>query len=80
MWNDEYQANIWHAGEFVSAGTYVRVDDRSHHVVTLDQEGLLPATFDGHVAMYRALEGFGPLKGQVSEQLVTTLRRGSGNS
>ena len=54
MQRDEYQIPLWKAGEFVPAGTYVRVDDLSYKVVVLRQDGPLPATFDGHVALYRA--------------------------
>jgi hypothetical protein len=43
---------LWKAGEVVPAGTYVRVDDRSYRAVTLEREEPLPATFDGHVALY----------------------------
>lgn len=49
---EECQMPLWQAGEVVPAGTYVRVDDRSYHAVLLDQEGPLPATFDGHAALY----------------------------
>lgn len=49
---DECQMPLWKAGEIVRAGTYARVDDKSYQTITLDQEGPLPATFDGHVALY----------------------------
>jgi hypothetical protein len=49
---EECQMPLWKAGEVVPMGTYVRVDDRSYHPVKLDQDGPLPATFDGHVALY----------------------------
>ncbi len=49
---EECQMPLWRAGEVVPAGTYVRVDDRSYRAVLLDQVGPLPATFDGHVALY----------------------------
>jgi hypothetical protein len=52
---EEYQAQIWKAGEIVPAGTYVRIDQQSYRLVTLDCEGPLPATFDDHVACYRTL-------------------------
>ena len=52
---EEYQTQIWKAGEIAPAGTYVRIDQQSHRLITLDGEGPLPATFDGHVACYRAL-------------------------
>ncbi len=49
---EECQMPLWKAGEVVPAGTYVRVDNRSYRLVILDQEGPLPATFDGQVALY----------------------------
>ncbi len=49
---EECQMPLWKAGEVVPAGTYVRVDDQSYRAVILNQEGPLPATFDGHVALY----------------------------
>lgn len=48
------QVPVWKAGEIVSAGTYVRIDDESYRKVTLQQAGPLPASFDGHIACYRA--------------------------
>ena len=54
-YTEEHQARIWKAGEIVPAGTYMRIDQQSYRVITLDGEGPLPATFDGHVACYRAL-------------------------
>ena len=49
---EERQMSLWKAGEIAPAGTYVRVDDCSYRAVTLEQAGPLPATFDGHVALY----------------------------
>jgi hypothetical protein len=49
---EECQMPLWRAGEVVPAGTYVRVDDRTYRTAILDQEGPLPATFDGHIALY----------------------------
>ena len=49
---EECQQELWKAGEIVPAGVYARVDDRSYHLVTLEQEGPLPASFDGHTAWY----------------------------
>jgi hypothetical protein len=54
-YTEEFQVYIWKAGEVAPAGMYVRVDEPSYRVVILDCEGLLPATFDGHVAYYRFL-------------------------
>jgi hypothetical protein len=52
MFSEEYQMHVWKAGEIVPAGTYVRIDDRSYRTIILDSPGPLPATFDGHVALY----------------------------
>lgn len=49
---EECQQPLWKAGEVVPAGAYARVDDDSYHLVTLAQEGPLPASFDGHTAWY----------------------------
>jgi hypothetical protein len=49
---EECQQALWKAGEIVPAGAYARVDDNSYHLVTLEQEGPLPASFDGHTAWY----------------------------
>ncbi len=49
---EECQQELWKAREIVPAGAYARVDDRSYRIVVLEQEGLLPATFDGHTALY----------------------------
>lgn len=46
---------LWQAGEVVPAGLYQRVDDEAHSVVTLEQAGPLPASLDGHVALYHAV-------------------------
>ncbi len=48
----EYLPETYRAGEFAPAGTYMRVDDGSRRVVVLEQDGLLPPGFDGHVAIY----------------------------
>ncbi len=58
MQHDGCQAPVWKAGEVVPAGTYVRIDDESYRKVTLQQTGPLPASFDGHVAYYRAAARF----------------------
>jgi hypothetical protein len=49
---DECQQELWRAGNIAPAGAYARVDDKSYRVVILEQEGPLPATFDGHTALY----------------------------
>ncbi|GHO98514.1 hypothetical protein KSF_085620 [Reticulibacter mediterranei] len=55
MWLDEAKIAVWKAGEVVPAGGYVRIDTRSYRLITLEQEGPLPASFDGQVALYRAV-------------------------
>jgi hypothetical protein len=54
MQNDQDQPLLWKAGDIVPAGSYRRVDDTLHRLVVLQQKGPLPASFDGHVALYRA--------------------------
>lgn len=51
---EECGTHLYQAGERVPAGTYLRVDDGSFHRLRLSAEGPLPASFDGHVALYRA--------------------------
>jgi hypothetical protein len=50
---DECGTFLYAAGQEVRAGTYVRIDDDSGRSITLAQDGVLPPTFDGHVALYR---------------------------
>ena len=66
------QAPVWKAGEVVPAGAYVRIDDDSYRQITLDQDGPLPASFDGHVALYRAAAKVYISAAQVKRQLVVT--------
>src|SRR6185503_6393205 len=49
---EECEQEMWKAGDRVPAGAYARVDDQSYHLVVLEQEGVLPASFDGHTAWY----------------------------
>jgi hypothetical protein len=53
MWFNESEVRVWKAGEIAPARTYVRIDNRSYHPITLEQEGPLPASFDRQVALYR---------------------------
>ncbi len=46
---------LWQAGGVVPTGMYMRMDDEAHSVVTLDHAGALPASLDGHVALYHAV-------------------------
>ena len=54
---DECGTALFEAGDDVPAGVYTRVDDGSFRRVTLERAGPLPASFDGHVAEYRAAAG-----------------------
>lgn len=49
---DECQQELWKAGDIAPAGAYARFDDHSYRVVIMTQAGPLPATFDGHSALY----------------------------
>lgn len=51
---EECGTHLFQAGERVPAGAYLRVDDGSFQRVSLPATGPLPASFDGHVALYRA--------------------------
>lgn len=51
---EECGTQIYQAGERVPSGAYLRVDDGSFQRLLLSSSGVLPASFDGHVALYRA--------------------------
>ncbi|HEX9037397.1 MAG TPA: hypothetical protein VF808_10450 [Ktedonobacterales bacterium] len=51
---EECGSRIFQAGELAPAGTYVRIDDGSFLSVILAAAKPLPASFDGHRALYRA--------------------------
>lgn len=51
---EECGTRLFRAGQRVPSGTYLRVDDESFQRVQLFSSGVLPASFDGHVALYRA--------------------------
>lgn len=50
---EECGTQLFAAGERVPAGDYLRVDDGSFHHVDLSSGGVLPPSYDGHVALYR---------------------------
>lgn len=50
---EECGEHLYRAGEYAPAGTYLRVDDGSFHSLSLSAAGVLPASFDGHVALYQ---------------------------
>jgi hypothetical protein len=70
MFSEEYQLHVWKAGEIVPAGKYVRIDDCSYRPIMLDEPGPLPATFDGHVALYNIFIEFDP-RMQAGEKRTT---------
>ncbi len=35
----------------------MRVDDQSYRKLVHDKDGLLPASYDGHIALYRTADG-----------------------
>lgn len=49
---EECQTTLWKAGEMAPAGRYIRLGDTSQRVLVLEQPGILPAAFDGHIALY----------------------------
>lgn len=50
---EECGTRIYQAGERVAGGTYLRVDDNSFMRLVVSAGDALPASFDGHVALYR---------------------------
>jgi hypothetical protein len=51
---EECGCALYEAGDVVPAGVYARVDDASFRQIALARPGPLPASFDGHIAAYRA--------------------------
>lgn len=50
---EECGVRTFQAGEHAPAGAYARIDDGSFQPVILATAGPLPASFDGHRALYR---------------------------
>lgn len=50
---EECGTRLYRAGERVPEGTYLRVDDGSFERITRAGDDVLPASYDGHVALYR---------------------------
>lgn len=50
---EECNAPLWCAGDAAPPGNYVRIDSVTQTVITLRQGESLPASFDGHIALYR---------------------------
>jgi hypothetical protein len=57
--------NVFTAGQVVPPGTYRRVDVPTGRLIALPQEGPLPASLDGTIALYRRVVEVGavPLRG-----------------
>jgi hypothetical protein len=51
---EECDAPLWCAGDEAPPGVYVHVDMPAEHPVILHASERLPASFDGHIAIYRA--------------------------
>lgn len=50
---EECGARMFQAGEFAPPGDYLRVDDESFRRIEVGAGGRLPASYDGHIALYR---------------------------
>lgn len=50
---DECGTRLYHAGETVSSGIYIRIDDGSFQRLLLNSADVLPPSFDGRIAHYR---------------------------
>jgi hypothetical protein len=74
MDSEEYGKPLWRAGEFVPAGTYLRVDDHSYRRIVLEQPGPLPPSYDGHVAFYCRAPFVSMINAQAGES--STFNRG----
>lgn len=66
---EECGTRLYRAGERAPAGVYLRVDDASFQRVQLIARGVLPASLDGHVALYRA--GAAPCACQLRHEAAT---------
>ena len=51
---EECGTRLFRAGQRVTAGVYLRVDDGSFQRLRLISGEMLPASLDGHIALYRA--------------------------
>ena len=54
LWNCE--GDTYTAGQVAPAGHYVRIDSHPDVQVVLTEPGFLPASLDGHVAVYWRLD------------------------
>lgn len=51
---EECGTRVYQAGEHAPSGAYLRVDDSSFQRVMTSPDGALPASYDGHIALYRS--------------------------
>lgn len=51
---EECGTRLYQAGEIAPCGAYLRVDNDSFQRVMTSPDGTLPASFDGHIALYRS--------------------------
>ena len=59
------------AGSLVPAGEYRRVDVPGGRVVLVEREDHLPASCDGHVALYVAVIRFANLRARLTDALAS---------
>ena len=50
---EECGTRLYRAGERGPEGAYLRIDDGSFERITRAGDDVLPASYDGHVALYR---------------------------
>ena len=53
---DENDEALYKAGQEVPPGQYIRVDAHPAREIMLRGRGILPPSYDGHVALYRKVE------------------------
>ena len=53
---EECGTRLWKAGETAPAGIYMRADDSLMRTIAFERAGPLPASLDGHVALYRSAQ------------------------
>jgi hypothetical protein len=61
IWTDDQ--SVFLAGQRVPPGCYVRTDPPDGRTVTLERTDVLPASLDGHVAVYMRIEQRTPSEG-----------------
>jgi len=53
---EECETQLWRAGEIAPPGIYMRADNMLAQPLVLKQADWLPASLDGHVALYRSAQ------------------------